>query len=167
MKDLSCLEQIKCPHCGFKNLKLTKKCTKCNYDLDFENQSCPKCGRINSNETKRCECGFNFKRRKRTLLGNVIITLVVMGLLFVLYKFKGDFIKQYDVAIKALVGFGVFVMVIKTFTSLKDEEVSYTAEEEMFEKHKPVARMKLFSNISIVVGAIAIAAFLIYYYVFR
>ena len=40
------MREIKCPKCGFMNLKLTKKCTKCKQSLDDMTKSCPKCGKI-------------------------------------------------------------------------------------------------------------------------
>ena len=33
------LAHVKCPNCGYMNFELTKKCTKCRYDLDFVNKN--------------------------------------------------------------------------------------------------------------------------------
>lgn len=160
------IEQIKCPKCGYKNIKMTRKCTRCHYKLDLDNKSCPKCGRINLESIEKCECGFNFNKKKRSLFYNMIISLIVMIIMLLLYKF-GGFSDKYNIALKVIVLFAVFVVIVKTFSNVKGEEISYSAETEMIENLNSAKKMKLISNISIIVGAILVVCFLIYYYIFR
>lgn len=161
------LEQEKCPNCGFMNIKLTKKCTKCNYDLDEHNKSCPRCGRIQPNSYKKCECGFSFSRKKRSIIGNLIITLVIMALLLVVFNLNNSLFDKFSFGLKVVLVFGIVVMVIKTFTKVDEDAIAYSAEAEMAEHHKSIYKMKKISNIAIIIGAIAIAVFLICYYVFK
>jgi Ca2+/Na+ antiporter len=160
------LKQVKCPKCGYLNFELTKKCTKCRYDLDFVNKSCPKCGKRNANAVNRCECGFNFNRNKRSLLTNLIITIIVMVLLFVGYNFFGDLIKEYDILIKTVLVYVVFVILCKTFISSNPVE-GFSAEQEMLEKFKRKENPVVIRNVLIILGAVAALIFLIYYYYFR
>ena len=161
------LEHVKCPKCGYMNFELTKKCTKCHYDLDFINKSCPKCGRINANAVKRCECGFNFNRKKRTLLGNLIFTLLIMALMFVAFHFYGDVLEEYDMAVKVVCIYGVFVLVCKMLVSSHNPKENLSAEHEILEKYKRKSNPIVTRNILIILGFIAAVGFLVYYYYFR
>lgn len=160
------LQHVKCPNCGYMNFELTKKCTKCRYDLDSANKSCPKCGKISENSKKRCECGFNFNKKKKSLLGNLIITIIVMALLFVLMKYYGDILDKYDMVLKVVLIYIVFVFVCKTFISSNPEE-NFGAEHDMLEKYKRKENPKVFRNLMIIFGAIAAIGFLVYYYYFK
>lgn len=161
------LDHVQCPKCGYMNFELTKKCTKCHYDLDFVNKSCPKCGRINANAVKRCECGFNFNRKKRTLLGNLIFTLLIMVLLFVATHYFGDTLKEYDMAVKVICIYVVFVFVCKMLISSHNTNDNLSAEHEMLEKYKRKSNPIVTRNILIILGFIAAVGFLVYYYYFR
>lgn len=164
MKDL---EQIKCPKCGFMNLKLTKKCTKCKQSLDDMTKSCPKCGKIKKKDTIRCDCGFNFNKKRRSLLGNIIIAVIIMVLLFVVLKINDGILEEFNFGLKVILIFAVVVMFIKTIFNFGDDVVSYSAETEIVENSKSLSKMKKISNIAIIVGGIAVAIFLICYYCFR
>lgn len=160
------LKHVKCPKCGYMNFELAKKCTKCRYDLDFVNKSCPKCGRINANAVKKCECGFNFNRKKRSLFTNLIITLIIMVLLFVVTKYYGDVVKEYEMAIKVFFIYIAFVLVCKVFISSNPED-GFGAEHEMLEKYKRKSNPLVKRNLLIIIGAVVAIGFLVYYYYFR
>ena len=160
------LEHVQCPKCGYMNFKLTKKCTKCRYDLDFVNKSCPKCGRINANAVKRCECGFNFNKGKRTLLSNLIVTLIIMVLLFVLLKYRSDVIKEYDMVIKVFFIYVAFVFVCKMIISSNPND-DLAVENDILDKYKRKSNPRVIRNLLIIFGAVAAIGFLVYYYYFR
>ena len=160
------LEHVKCPHCGYMNFELTKKCTKCHYDLDFVNKSCPNCGKINGNAVKRCECGFNFNRQKRSLLINLIITIIVMVLVFVLTKYYGNILEKYDMALKVFSIYIIFVCACRIFISSHPKD-GFGAEHEMLERYKVKSNPRVTCNILIILGFIAAVVFLVYYYYFR
>lgn len=160
------LAHVKCPNCGYMNFELTKKCTKCRYDLDYINKSCPKCGRINANAVKRCECGFNFNKRKSTLLGNLIITLIIMVLLFVVMKYYGDVVKKYDMVIKVFFIYIAFVFVCKMFISSNPND-DLAAENDILDKYKRKSNPRVVRNLLIILGAVVAIGFLVYYYYFR
>lgn len=160
------LAHVKCPNCGYMNFELTKKCTKCRYDLDFVNKSCPKCGRINANAVKRCECGFNFNKGKRTLLSNLIVTLIIMVLLFVLLKYRSDVIKEYDMVIKVFFIYVAFVFVCKMFISSNPND-DLAVENDILDKYKRKSNPRVIRNLLIIFGAVAAIGFLVYYYYFR
>ena len=80
--------KIKCPNCGFLNIKGTKKCSKCKRDIDSFRKSCPRCGKINSNNVKLCiRCKYDFTKKKRTIWFNLFLSLLLMGLLCLLVVF--------------------------------------------------------------------------------
>ena len=160
------LNLVKCPKCGYMNFELAKRCTKCRYDLDDMNKSCPKCGKINEKNKKKCDCGFNFNKRKRTVLGNFIIALLVMILLFVAFNFYGDVVEKYDMVIKVVFIYFAFVFLCKTFISSNPEE-GFGAEVEMLEKYKRKENPKVIRNLLIILGAFAAIGFLVYYYYFK
>lgn len=159
------LKHVKCPNCGYMNFELSKKCTKCRYDLDFVNKSCPKCGRINANAIKRCECGFNFNKKKRSLITNLIITLIAMAALFVVTKYYGDVVKEYEMVVKVFFIYVIFVLVCKVFIVAHPED-GFGAEHEMLEKYKRKGNPLVIRNLFIILGAIAAIGFLVYYYYF-
>lgn len=160
------LKHIPCPKCGYMNFELTKKCTKCHYDLDKINKSCPKCGKINANATKKCECGFNFTKSQRPLIVNVIIAVLVMAVLFVGMKYYGDILDKYDVAVKVIVGYVIFVFACKMFFSSSPDD-GFGAEHEMLEKYKRRSNPRLVRNLLIIFGFVGAVGFLVYYYYFR
>ena len=164
MKDL---EQVTCPKCGFKNIKLTRKCTKCNYDLDKNNKICPRCGKIKANNVKRCECGFNFSRKRISVFLGLIVSLIVVVLLFILYKINPSLFNDVSFALKVILIFVIFVSLLKTYVNINAETVAYSAEKEMIEKHKKLKKMKKTSNIAVVIGFVIALLFLVYYYLLR
>lgn len=162
-------EQIKCPHCGFKNIKGTRKCSKCRKDIDNLRKSCPKCGKINYNNVKLCvRCKYDFTKKKRTIWFNLLISLLLVGILCLLVYFdKEGIVKKFSLALKVLAGFAIFVVFVKTLTYGEKDKISYSAEEEIIEDHKTFNIMKRWSNIAIIIGGILVLGFLIYYYFIR
>ena len=160
------LAHVKCPNCGYMNFELTKKCTKCRYDLDFVNKSCPKCGRINANAVKRCECGFNFNRKRRSLTVNLILTLLVMAVVFMVMKYYPDMLKKYDMIVKVVLIYFVYVFVLKMFISSNPND-DLAAENDILDKYKRKSNPKIVRNLLIIFGFIAAVGFLVYYYYFR
>jgi hypothetical protein len=161
------LEQIKCPKCGYKNIKISKRCTKCRYQLDDTKKSCPRCGRRVEQNSSKCECGFKFTKKRRSVLGNLLLSIFVMVLLIIVSTINKGYVEHFSLGIKVVLGFCVFVIIVRTLNNAEDEKISYSAEEEIVDKHKTILRMKMASNIAIIIGAIGVAAFLIYYYLFR
>jgi hypothetical protein len=127
----------------------------------------PNCIRAFANAVKRCECGFNFNRKKRTLLGNLIFTLLIMVLLFVATHYFGDTLKEYDMAVKVICIYVVFVFVCKMLISSHNPNDNLSAEHEMLEKYKRKSNPIVTRNILIILGFIAAVGFLVYYYYFR
>ena len=160
------LAHVKCPNCGYMNFELTKKRTKCRHDLDYINKSCPKCGKVNANAVKRCECGFNFDKMKRTLLGNLIITLIIMVLLFVVMKYHSDVVKEYDMVIKVFFIYVAFVFVCKMFISSNPND-DLSVESDILDKYKRKSNPRVVRNLLIILGAVVAIGFLVYYYYFR
>ncbi len=163
------LKKVKCPKCKFENIAGAKKCAKCRTKLDDGKKSCPKCAKINSDNVKRCvSCGFNFTKRRRTLLENAIVSVVIVVLLICLVTFGDNvLLEKYNIAIKAIFGFLIFVIIVKTFTYGENEKISYSAEEEILEEYRKFGSAKKTGNILILVGAILVILFLIYYYLIR
>lgn len=159
-------EQIICPKCKFKNIKLTKKCTKCGYDLDKENKVCAKCGKIKANNVKKCDCGFDFTKKRLSVLFGVVLSISVVILLSIIYIFSNELWKKISVALKVLFLFVVFVMVLRSVTNT-NYEVVHSDEIEMLKKQKSLNKMKSISKIAVVVGGIISVLFLIYYYFIR
>ena len=162
-------EQIKCPYCGFKNIKGTRKCSKCRRDIDNLRKSCPKCGKINYNNVKLCvRCKYDFTKKKRTIWFNFLISLVLVGVLCLLVYFdKVGIVKKVNLALKVLAGFAIFVVFVKTLIYGEKDKINYSAEEEIVERQKNLNIMKKWCNVAIVIGAILVLSFLIYYYFIR
>lgn len=162
-------EQMKCPYCGFTNIKGTRKCYKCRKDIDSYRKSCPKCGKVNSNNVKLCvRCKYDFTKKKRTIWFNLIISvLLVIFLCLLVYFDKEGIVKNFSMALKVLAGFAIFVVFVKTLTYGEKDKINYSAEDEILDDHKIFNIMRRWSNLAIVVGAIIILVFLIYYYIFR
>lgn len=160
------LTHVKCPKCGYMNFELSRKCTKCRYDLDFVNKSCPKCGRIHANAVKKCGCGFDFNKKKRSLLINLILTLLIMGVIFIVMNNYADVLKKYDMVVKVLLIYVVFVFLCRMFISSNPYE-GFGAEHEMLEQYKRKTNPKLKRNLMIVFGFVVAVGFLVYYYYFK
>ncbi len=162
-------EYVKCPRCGFENIKGTKKCSKCKKDIDSIRKSCPKCGKINANNVKRCgNCKYDFAKKKRSIWFNLLISILIIGILCLLvYLDKEGLVKKFSLALKVLAGFSVFVIFIKFLTYGKNDIINYTAEDEILDNQKSLNIMRRWSNIAIIMGGLLVLGFLIYYYFIR
>jgi len=161
--------KIKCPSCGFLNIKGTKKCSKCKRDIDSFRKSCPRCGKINSNNVKLCiRCKYDFTKKKRTIWFNLFFSLLLMGLLCLLVVFgKERIVEKFSLGLKVLSGFVIFVIFVKSLTYGEKDKIKYSAEEEILGEQKNLHIMKRWSNIAVIIGGILVLGFLIYYYFIR
>lgn len=159
-------KQVKCPKCGFMNIKGTKKCTKCHHNIDSLRKSCPKCGKINSSSVRYCvDCKYDFEKKRKSIWFNLAISSFIVIILCLLVFFgKESIVKKFNLGLSVLAGFALFVLIIRMFFSNSKQVVNYSAEDEMSENNGIIAKMKKFSNIAIVIGAIFVLVFLIYYY---
>ena len=162
-------KQIKCPKCGFINIKGTKKCTKCRHDIDNTRKSCPKCGKINYNNVKYCvSCKYNFEKKRKSIWFNLLISIFIVVVLCLLAFFgKEAIVEKFSLGLSVLAGFALFVLVVRMFSFGKNETINYSAEEEMQDNNKSIAKMKKLSNVAVVIGGILVFIFLIYYYFIR
>lgn len=162
-------EVTKCPYCGFLNIKGTRKCSKCRKDIDNLRKSCPKCGKINYNNVKLCvRCKYDFTSKKRTIWFNLIISIFLVAILSLLVFFdKEGIVQKFNLALKVIAGFIIFVIFVKTLTYGEKDKIKYSAEEEIVDEHKNLNVMKRWSNVAIVLGGILVLGFLIYYYFIR
>ena len=92
------------------------------------------------------------------------VTLILC--LFVFFG-KENFVSKFNVGLKVLAVFAVFVLFIRTFTYGDKHIISYSAEEEILENQKKFNIMKKWCNIAIVIGGILVFAFLVYFYIFK
>lgn len=163
------VKQIKCPKCGFLNMKGTRTCSKCHTNIDSYRKSCPKCGKINANNVKRCvSCKYNFMKKRKSIWFYLIISLIFMVVLFLLVYFcKDGFYKKFNLVLKVFSGFMILAILVNTLTYGSKDKINYTAEDEMLYDYKKFNGMKRFSSIAIIVGGILAIIYLIYYYIFR
>lgn len=161
MKDI---EKIKCSKCGFLNVKGSSKCAKCG-NVIKNYVSCPKCAKKNKVNAKICvNCGYKFRQKKKSLLINLVISLLIVAFLFLLLTL--EFTNVVSNITKGFKFISVILIFILLYTSInygKKEITNYTAEEELIDDNKKVKKMKTFSNIMIVIGAIIVFVFLVYY----
>lgn len=159
-------KQVKCPKCGFMNIKGTKKCTKCHHSIDSLRKSCPKCGKINSSSVRYCiDCKYDFEKKRRSIWFNIVISVFIVIVLCLLVFFgKESIVKKFNLGLSVLAGFALFVLLIRMFFSDSKQVVNYSAEEEMQDNNDAIVKMKKISNIAIVIGGILVLGFLIYYY---
>lgn len=152
-------EEIKCPKCGFINAFGTKKCYKCKEPLTHGYVSCPKCAKKNKpNATKCVSCGFNLKKKRRSLLLNLVFSILLVVFLFLCVHFDKVFlVKRVSIAFKVIVVLIMIGIIYFTLTYGKKDVLTYDAEEDMNNKNPAFNRMKLISSIAVIVG-ITIAA---------
>lgn len=160
---------IECPKCGFKNIVGTRKCSKCKTHIDKNRKVCPKCGKVNYSSINKCStCNFNFATKKRSIWANLIISILIIVVLSLLVLFgKEEIVERFSFGLQVLAGFGVFVLIIKMFTFGDKDTINYSAEEEMIDDRKGFGIMKRWSNRAILIGAIIVFLFLVYYYFIR
>ena len=163
------VKEIKCPKCGFKNAYGTKKCFKCHNRLEKGYISCPKCAKKNVVNAKRCDsCGFNFKRKRLSLLACLIISVLVSLVLYMCVRFgKEEIIGNvkivyYIIAIVVIIG-----VLYSTFTYGKKEQLVFDAEKEMTDNNPRLKRLKLISSIAVVITVIFVGLFIIFNFILK
>lgn len=129
-------EYIICPKCKTKNVKGSKVCGKCHTKLEVLTKSCPKCAKRNKLDATRCvSCGYCFDKKHYNILINLIITVIFVGILFILVKFNPNLNKKH---IKYLIyiigGLGILIIIISTLTYGKKEMIPLSAEDEINRK---------------------------------
>ena len=81
---------MKCPHCGYDNIKGVTKCGKCKKKLKPVKKSCPRCAFKNDIEDKKCQkCGYSFDKKPSILL-NIFISLIIVVILYSLLILKKE-----------------------------------------------------------------------------
>ncbi len=163
------IKKVKCKNCGFINIKGTITCSRCHANIDTERKSCPRCGKVNSNNVKKCvNCRYDFTKKRKSIWFNLFLTSLIVGIMIVLVYFgKENWVDKFSLGLKVIAGFFLFSIVVNIFTYGSRDVINYSAEEEMIDKHKKFEKMKRFSTVAIVIGAVLVVGFLIFYYVIR
>ncbi len=161
------IETIKCPKCGTMAIKGTKKCIKCHYNLNTEQKSCPKCAKRNDINNKKCDnCGFNFNRKPRSIIFNVIISILLVGALFILVNLEyNGVVKSISLGFKIIAAIFVLFLIYSNINKGYKNIIKYDNHEEIGkEMTEKLDRMKkLSSALIIVAGAIIIIVLFVIY----
>lgn len=167
MKDI---KKIKCSKCGFSNVLGTKRCVKCNARLEMPTISCPKCAKINEKSVSKCvSCGYKFNGKKRGMLANLIISLVIVGVLITLVVLEHNgMVSNITKGLKVLSLLFIVYIVYSSLSYGSKEIASYeSVEKDLIKDNKKISKMKRISNIAVVIGAFIVLAILIYFYFFK
>ena len=120
---------MKCPKCGYDNLKGSTHCGKCRTKLKTNKKSCPRCAYKNNSNTKKClKCGYNLEK-KDSLLLNLFISIIIVALLFALILYnKKTLVSQIELVFKIIAILSIIYIFIATISfshknkqELKDE----------------------------------------------
>ncbi len=160
------LSEIKCPKCGATNIEVAKKCHKCGHPFR-ETKSCPKCAKRNDIDAKRCvSCGFNFAKKGLPMWVNLILSLILMGVLFLcLHLDKIGVVKRVGLGFKIIAGLLVAGGLYATFTYGKKDILKLDAEEQMNKDNIALKRMKAIATIAVIIGCLFLGAFIIFKFV--
>ena len=151
------VKKIECPKCGFSNVYGISKCIKCNTLLKSY-LVCPRCAKKNELETKKCvNCGYKFGRKKTSILFNLIIAVVLVGLLFVISKVSPDTFGGTLKNMKRVTVVVILLILLATLTYGKKEINHYSAEEQIIENSKVIKVKKI---TSILIGVILAGIFI-------
>lgn len=161
-------EKIKCPNCGFSNLKNSKKCGKCG-TIFGKTKSCPRCARKNKIDVKKCTyCGYHFKSNRKMVIQNLIISVFIVLVLGILLTLElTGVVRHIDRGFKIV---AILLIVFILYTTIHygaKEVISYGDKPDLHLEKEKFSKMKMISNIAIIVGGILIAILLIYFYFFR
>lgn len=162
------VKKIKCKKCGSINIYGAKVCHKCKAKLE-NLKSCPKCAKRNSLEAKVCSsCGFRFSKQKsakKSFFINLSISILLMVVMVLLVVFnKSGVVTDISKVLKVLAGALVLALLFSNFNYNSKDKINYTAESEMMEKNPVTNRMKIISNIVIVIGGLVVLGVCIYFY---
>lgn len=163
------VKKIQCSKCGFSNVLGTKRCIKCNTKLKLVTKSCPKCAKKNDINVKKCvSCGYNFNKKRRSLVANLIISILLVVILSLLWNFKKTS-ALYSITniLKALAVLFIVYLVYTTLTYGSKDIASYDKEKELLKNNKKISKMKKISNIAVVFGALVVLGVVIYICVFK
>ncbi len=159
------IENIKCPKCGTVVIKGTKKCIKCHTNLDTTQKSCPKCAKRNDINAKKCiRCGYNFNLKNKSLVFNIVISVLLVIILLIL-EYKG-LLSKINISLKILAGFFIALIVYGNFTRGRKDIVKYNEDAISTTPTvtKRMKRMKRISSIIIILAGIIILITLISIY---
>ena len=106
---------MKCPHCGYDNLKGVEKCGKCKKKLKPTKKSCPRCAFKNDIEDKKCQkCGYSFDKKPNILLNSFISLIIVIILYSLLIFKKEDLVNQIEYIFKIIAILTIIYIFIST-----------------------------------------------------
>ena len=157
------IEFVKCNKCGYdKNIKGSKKCIKCLKFLDSNKISCPKCAKINVSDVKKCvNCGFDFGKKDFSHLISLLISTFVVVVFAILVYLDNSFILNNMKWIIRIVGIvGILIILVSTLCYGKKQRIIISAEEQM--NDKKFKKMKLVSNLSVILGIVVVLLIVIY-----
>lgn len=161
MKDIDFVE---CPKCHTKNVKGSLKCAKCkSYIVPMK--SCPRCAKVNDASNVKCSrCGFKFKRKRRPIWVNLVISLLLLVILCILvYLDKEGIVRNISKTVKILAVLLVVSIFIYTLNYGSKDVMKYSAEEEISANPK-FEKMRKIANIAVIVGIIIAFVFICCYY---
>ena len=154
---------MKCPKCGYDNLAGGTKCGKCGSSLLTKQKiSCPKCATINSIEDKRCKkCGYRLNR-KGHLLFNLFLSILFVGLLFVLLYFdKISWLTNINKGFKIFSLFVIVILVAGTLLFRRNDALDRNIPELKVVQAN-FRGLKFFSEISLTVLSIVLIVIAVY-----
>lgn len=160
-------EQIICPKCGFKNYKLTKKCTNCKVNLDKNHKVCPRCGKKKVNNVSKCDCGFNFTAKKISVFNGFVISVGVVLVLLILCALNQSLWNKISFGIKILLLVMIVWILMRKVFNLEHNDFLPIAELEMLQNNKVLNKMKKKSKLFIAIGVIVGLIILLCYFLFR
>ena len=120
---------MKCPKCGYNNLKGATECGKCRNKLKADIISCPRCAYKNDSKTKKCiKCGYNLDKKESIFL-NIFISIMIVGILSVLiFLNKKSLVSQIELIFKIIAVLSIIYIFVATLSfshknkqELKDE----------------------------------------------
>lgn len=151
------VKTIKCNRCGFENIYGTKKCLQCKTTLKTD-LVCPRCAKKNMTDSKRCvNCGYSFERKKGGIFFNLVISVLLVALLFIVNYFDSSIFSSLTKNMKRVAVVVIILIVIAILTYGRKEINHYSAEEQMMENSKMMKFRKIFS---IVLGLVTAGIFI-------
>ena len=141
---------IVCGKCGEKNTRNINKCIACGHELE-KSKSCPRCAKINDAKNKKCvNCGFKFNNRKKTIIGNLIFSVLLLIVLFLLLIFDQEkTVIKFTDSLRIGAIFIIAVIVINIFTYGKKEKIDY---DDKYGSNKK--KLSVIKNVSLIILAI-------------
>ncbi len=159
------IKKIKCKSCGYVNILGTKKCVRCKKRLEQVTKSCPKCAKKNILEVTRCvKCGYRFDKKKKSVLFNFLLSISLVIILFLLlFLDKKGLVGNLNKGFKVLACFLVLGIICSIFLYGRKDIVSYHKENEFVKEDKRINKLKIASNLAIILGGILVFVLLLYF----